>query len=146
MDYWIKYYIDGKRIYGNRFDKQHQLVSWSKTPLDNINRVELIVDNQKIGIYGTGEFWQYDTYEANSSTGKSVLISKSIQRLVWPCDLIIGFSKDNYVSFLKYEDIKNLHKFTPIIHILPKEYGSWFTWTYNKLTKSLSYSFRKKRG
>ena len=144
MDYWVKYYINGKRLYGSKLDEQRQLISWKKTPLNNMRGVELITDNQTIGIHGVGQFWQYDTYESNFSTGESVLVNRNIQRLIVPEDFLIGFTRDNYVHFLKYGNTGNLFKFDPIVHILPEWYGSWFTWTYNKQTKQLSYSFRKR--
>jgi len=145
MSYWIKHF-NNKKIISNNLETQGPLVSWSQTPLDNMTGTSLFINKNHLGIFGKGNYWQYDTYEFNFSEGRSVLISRSIQRLIVPSDAIIGFKKDTRVYFKEKQETGDLFSFTPILTVLPEWYRHWFTWTHYIDKKENSYSIRKNKG
>jgi hypothetical protein len=65
---WTKFFLDGQQI--------HEPESWSRTRLDNIAGVELVHGDKKIGIYGEGQYWQSDTFQAD------VVLGEAPQKLV----------------------------------------------------------------
>ena len=78
---WIKYFADGTKEVGYDHLVQSKLASWSKGRLKDICFVELYHENKRIGIRGTGEFWQSDTFETQVLTnGQGQLVKRTLYK------------------------------------------------------------------
>jgi hypothetical protein len=95
MGHWKKYFSDGTSSTGTDRDCMTGKASWRKSRNQYMVGAEIEHDGRLIGIYGPGEYWQTDTYEATvRSTGHPTLIQRKICRKLEASDLYYSFRKE----------------------------------------------------
>jgi len=127
MGHWTKYFIDQKTERGTDQDIQRGLASWSRGRLYGIRAVELEGSNYQLGIYGTGDYWQSDTYNVSMAEGVSVLTHRRIEKQIEPGDLFFAHciltEKKHQIWFSNQLGHPNCKK---QIQVLPSSYiGKW---------------------
>jgi hypothetical protein len=109
MNGWIKRYSDGSRYIGDDREVYAGRASWTKSSMQNLVRVDLVVNGEVRFLSGVGPYWQSDTFES-VFPGGSCIIKRRIQRQISPGD--IGHT--------------------------PEEIGKWSTLEYDCRTKQWS--------
>jgi len=91
---WVKTYLDEFKIIGSDKDVKAKKVSWKRTPLSNLKRVELFHDNYYIAINGLGSFHQSDDFDVSFLSSESKLVSRRIEKKISKKDRYVVYEAD----------------------------------------------------
>lgn len=138
MGYWIKYFTDGTKYIGDDSDPQR---SWRHSRSDSVRCVELRDKEFFLQINGLGEYWQSDLMEVVFPSSRSLVIARSIQRLITPNDLFVcrNTSEKYCTATVLDGSIPNPGCAVPII---PKQVGKWLTLTCCLKSGLVIYTFK----
>lgn len=112
---WIKFPLDGTTYLGGDNAVAKGLASWSKTPT-LLDSAMILHNGWVVKIYGVGEYWQSDLYEARFLENKPKLIKRRIERQL-DCD--------NQV-FRFIQTRQKQHEF--YFSLNPNEFAEQFVW------------------
>jgi len=97
-DGWIKHFADGSRELGYDHLVGDKQASWSRGRLEGMTAVEVHHNGTTVMIEGTGEFWQWDTLEADLLSSNTKIIGRTISKKIHEKDT--GFTvNDGVVRF-----------------------------------------------
>lgn len=139
MGYWTKRYVDGNSIIGDDILVSRNLISWSKTSLENMIGAEIEDSGIKLEITGIGSYWQSDTYISNFSSPKSQRVKRRIERFIDVNDKFFCYRNQNNSGKISFNQRIENEKY---VSIPPSWINKWFILELDIVTKQISYYIR----
>lgn len=137
MGRWIKYFANGAREFGTDQDIEKRVASWSRGNLKDIISTELLHSGSLLRISGPGTYWQSDTYEAISTSYKSTLVARRIERQILPTDAFFRvIETNNSISVYFNHNLDQSGKFIPV---KPEWHCKWLILEYNVRKQQVTY-------
>jgi len=141
MGQWIKTLATGVKIVGEDSATTAKLVSWSRTPNDDLLQVSLEHQGFTLEIVGLGTYWQSDTYEAAYPGPQSVLIQRRIEKKIEATNQVFRIIQQPKLLRAVFDNMI-VGKAVPIQKAWV---GQWLILEYDLRTASARYYVRGKK-
>lgn len=128
MGYWLKEYMNGTSLLGEDSLVEKKYLSWSRSPMEGIDSVQLGHDGYILRIEGPGHFWQSDTFEATFPNPKPTVVKRRILRQVHISDQFIQVF--NGKGLLRIAFNKNIDS-SKFMAIPPSWLNKWLVLEYD---------------